>query len=189
MSVGPGAKCLSLRSGCNVTWRIRRHVWTTEGPRRRAEALSLARSDQRGGETSVAAAERRPEQQGRDWRKAMAKFRMQRLRGGRKHVLTTDSPADYLRCLIDEMAGDFSVLCHVTITERPRTDWMRVEIASAPEAARVDRASEFRFGEFSDELNHIFIKFYVCDPSAVASLHDTTSRIWTVRHRAGCPWI
>ena len=47
----------------------------------------------------------------------MAKFRLQRLRGGRKHVLTTDSAADYLRCLIDEMAGDFSVLCHVTVTE------------------------------------------------------------------------
>ena len=37
----------------------------------------------------------------------MAKFRLQRLRGGRKHIVQTDSAADYLRCLIDEMAfGD-----------------------------------------------------------------------------------
>jgi hypothetical protein len=119
----------------------------------------------------------------------MAKFRLQRLRGGRKHVLTTDSPADYLRCLIDEMAGDFSVLCHVTVTEGVGTDWMRVEVESAPEASLIDRASEFRFGEFSDELNHVFTKFYERDASAVASLHDTTARVWTVRHRRECPWI
>ena len=129
----------------------------------------------------------------------MAKFRLQRLRGGRKHVLTTDSAADYLRCLIDEMAGDFNVLCHVTVTEsvgaatRNGTggdgDWVRVQVESAPEAAILDRASEFRFGEFADELNHVFRKFYDCDANAVASLEGPTFRHWTVRHRRGCPWI
>jgi hypothetical protein len=129
----------------------------------------------------------------------MAKFRLQRLRGGRKHVLTTDSAADYLRCLIDEMASDFNVLCHVTVTERPAAmrvgtsgaagDWMRVEIESAGEAPLLDRASEFRFGEFADELNHIFVKFYDRDADAVASLDGSTFRNWTVRHRRDCPWI
>ena len=140
------------------------------------------------------------------WRKAMAKFRLQRLRDGRKHVLVTDSPADYLRCLIDEMAGNFNVLCHVTVTEKPPAaaraeaigheaaqhaegDWMRVEIESAAEAVLLDRASEFRFGEFADELNHIFVKFYDRDGDAAASLDGTTFRNWTVRHRRGCPWI
>src|SRR3954467_8764740 len=113
----------------------------------------------------------------------MAKFRLQRLRGGRKQVLVTDSAADYLRCLIDEMAGDFNVLCHVTVTERsvaaraataPDGHWMRVEIESAPEAALLDRASEFRFGEFADELNHVFTKFYDRDADAVASLDGST---------------
>jgi hypothetical protein len=129
----------------------------------------------------------------------MAKFRLQRLRGGRKHVLTTDSAADYLRCLIDEMAGDFSVLCHVTVTERSAAtrvgtsgsqgDWMRVEVEAAAEAPLLDRASEFRFGEFADELNHIFAKFYDRDGDAIASLDGSTFRNWTVRHRRDCPWI
>ena len=117
----------------------------------------------------------------------MAKFRLQRLRGGRKQVLTTDSPADYLRCLIDEMAADFNVLCHVSVTERPGTLWMQVAIESAPEAAIMDRASEFRFGEFADELNHVFAKFY--DRETGASAGDVAARSWTVRHRRECPWI
>ena len=45
----------------------------------------------------------------------MAKFRLQRLKGGKKHIVQTDSAADYLRCLIDEMATDFNVLCHVAV--------------------------------------------------------------------------
>ena len=135
-----------------------------------------------------------PVKQGRDWHNAMAKFRLQRLRGGRKHVLTTDSAADYLRCLIDELANDFNVLCHVTVTEKPPgvradADWMRVEIESAVEAPLVDRASEFRFGQFADELNHIFVKFYDRDADAVASLDGSTFRNWTIRHRRDCPWI
>lgn len=135
----------------------------------------------------------------------MAKFRLQRLRGGRKHVLTTDSAADYLRCLIDEMAGGFNVLCHVTVTELNvaaaapgvgsgsaggvGAQWMRVDVASAPEAAMLDRASEFRFGEFAAELNHVFSKFYECDPAVRAATPDGASRTWTVRHRRDCPWI
>ena len=138
----------------------------------------------------------------------MAKFRLQRLRGGRRHVLTTDSAADYLRCLIDELASDFNVLCHVTVSERAATTpsgtapsgtihagtdraggWLRVEVESAPEASVFDRASEFRFGEFADELNHIFTKFYDRDPDAVASLDGSTFRNWTLRHRRDCPWI
>ena len=128
----------------------------------------------------------------------MAKFRLQRLKGGRKHVLVTDSAADYLRCLIDEMAGDFNVLCHVTVTEGAGASrvgtasdghWMRVEIEAAAEAALLDRASEFRFGEFANELNHVFVKFYDRDTDAVASLDGSTFRNWTVRHRRDCPWI
>jgi hypothetical protein len=119
----------------------------------------------------------------------MAKFRLQRLRGGRKHVLTTDSPADYLRCLVDEMAADFSILCHVSVMERAGSEWMHVEVESAAEAAVVDRASEFRFGEFADELNHIFSRFYDCDTDAVAAIDGGTFRNWTIRHRRGCPWI
>ena len=127
---------------------------------------------------------------------AMAKFRLQRLRGGRKHIIQTDSAADYLRCLIDEMAGDFNVLCHVSVTERVAaersaaersvgTGWMHVKIESAPEAALLDRASEFRFGEFADELHHVFNAFYESEAVAV----DAQGRAWNVRHRRGCPWI
>ena len=119
----------------------------------------------------------------------MAKFRLQQLKGGRKHVLHTDSAADYLRCLIDEMAAGFNVLCHVTVTERGDTEWMSVQVESAPEAPLLDRASEFRFGEFADELNHIFTRFYDRDADAVASLDGSTFRNWTVRHRRDCPWI
>ena len=121
----------------------------------------------------------------------MAKFRLQRLRGGRKHVLTTDSAADFLRCLIDEMAADFNVLCHVSVTESPGTQWMHVAIESAPEAAVIDRASEFRFGEFADELRHVFGTFYECDAAASTggAGGDATARSWTVRHRRECPWI
>jgi hypothetical protein len=117
----------------------------------------------------------------------MAKFRFQRLRGGRKQVLTTDSAADFLRCLIDEMAADFNVLCHVSVTESPGTQWMRVAIESAPEAAIIDRASEFRFGEFADELRHVFARFYDCDDAACTAA--AAARSWTVRHRRECPWI
>src|SRR5215210_5932870 len=91
--------------------------------------------------------------------RAMAKFRLQRLKGGRKHIVQTDSAADYLRCLVDEMAGDFNVLCHVSVTESDATQWMRVLVESAPEAPLMDRASEFRFGEFGDELHHVFSTF------------------------------
>ena len=119
----------------------------------------------------------------------MAKFRLQRLRGGRKHIIQTDSAADYLRCLIDEMAGDFNVLCHVSVTERPGdragAGWMRVDVESAPEAALLDRASEFRFGEFADELHHVFSKFYDCEGAGASA----TARVWNVRHRRDCPWI
>ena len=115
----------------------------------------------------------------------MAKFRLQRLKGGRKHVVHTDSAADYLRCLIDEMAGDFNVLCHVSVTEKGGSDRMRVEVESAPEAPLLDRASEFRFGQFADELHHVFATFYECDAAGATA----TSRGWSVRHRRGCPWI
>ena len=115
----------------------------------------------------------------------MAKFRLQRLKGGRKHVVLTDSAADYLRCLVDEMAGDFNVLCHVSVTERGGTDWMSVQVESAPEAALTDRASEFRFEQFTDELHHVFRSFYDCEVVEARAV----SRGWTVKHRRGCPWI
>ena len=119
----------------------------------------------------------------------MAKFRLRRLKGGRKHVIQTDSAADYLRCLIDEMAADFNVLCHVSVTEgagtRGGADWMSVRVESAPEAALLERASEFRFGEFAAELHHVFGSFY--DREVVGA--DPQSRAWQVRHRRGCPWI
>ena len=119
----------------------------------------------------------------------MAKFRLQRLKGGKKHIVRTDSAADYLRCLIDEMAGDFNVLCHVSVTEgggaRSAADWMCVRVESAPEAPLLDRASEFRFGEFAAELQHVFATFYECEVFAAAP----QSRAWHVRHRRGCPWI
>jgi hypothetical protein len=114
----------------------------------------------------------------------MAKFRLQRLKGGKKQIIQTDSAADYLRCLIDEMAADFNVLCHVTVTEGG-TQSMRVAIESAAEAALLDRSSEFRFGEFADELHDIFSKFYDCDGVGATG----AVRAWTVRHRRGCPWI
>jgi hypothetical protein len=122
----------------------------------------------------------------------MAKFRLQRLKGGRKHVIQTDSAADYLRCLIDEMAGDFNVLCHVAVTETGAAarrggggDWMNVGIESAPEAGLLDRGSEFRFSEFAAELQHVFSAFY--DVEAVGATPQ--SRAWRVRHCRGRPWI
>jgi hypothetical protein len=114
----------------------------------------------------------------------MAKFRLQRLKGGKKHIIQTDSAADYLRCLIDEMATDFNVLCHVTVTEGGGQS-MQIQVESAPEAAMLDRASEFRFGEFADELHDIFRKFYDCDVAGATG----AARAWTVRHRRDCPWI
>jgi hypothetical protein len=122
----------------------------------------------------------------------MAKFRLQRLRGGKKHVIQTDSAADYLRCLIDEMAGDFNVLCHVAVTETGAGargggahEWMNVGIESAPEAGLLDRGSEFRFSEFAAELHHVFSAFY--DVEVVGA--TSQSRVWQVRHRRGRPWI
>lgn len=120
----------------------------------------------------------------KDRLRAMAKFRLQRLKGGKRHVVQTDSAADYLRCLIDEMAADFNVLCHVSVTEGA-TGWMCVEVGSASEAVLLDRASEFRFGEFGDELAHVFASFY--DAEIVATTPQV--RRWQVRHRRGLPWI
>lgn len=114
----------------------------------------------------------------------MAKFRLQRLKAGRKHIVQTDSAADYLRCLIDEMAADFNVLCHVSVTEC-ETGFMQVQVGCASEALLLDRASEFRFGEFGDELDHVFSAFY--EREVVASTPQL--RGWQVRHRRGLPWI
>ena len=115
----------------------------------------------------------------------MARFQLRRLKGGRKHIVHTDSVADYLRRLIDEMAGDFNVLCHVSVTEAGPAEEMRVEIESAAEAPLLDRASEFRFGEFADELHHVFRTFYESEALGAT----VTGRAWHVRHRRGCPWI
>jgi hypothetical protein len=136
------------------------------------------------------------------------RFRVQRLKGGRRHVFETDSEADYLRCHIDELAGDFNVWCDVSVTERP-DHWMRVELKMAttapvtvtptlmpiasssgaatasPEGAAPDRSAVLRFFEFADEVGHIFASFY----DREGADRGTTTWAWTVRHRSGCPWF
>ena len=135
------------------------------------------------------------------------RFRVQRLKWGRRHVFETDSQADYLRCRIDEMAGDFSVWCDVSVTERP-DHWMRVELkmaatpvpvtgpastapagaAAAPASAELaapDRSAVLRFFEFADEVGQIFAAFY----DREGADRGTTAWAWTVRHRSDCPWF
>ena len=131
----------------------------------------------------------------------MAKsFQLRRLRGGRRHVQVFDSPADYLRCLADEMAGDFNVRCNLSVTES--TDgWLLVEArcatpdeiaspgaAGSPETGWLSpevRSERWRFAEFCDELSHVFSRFYDCG----AVTRGPAWRAWRVRHRDGYPWI
>jgi hypothetical protein len=112
----------------------------------------------------------------------MAKrFRLTRIVDGRKRVTEMDSPAEYLRCLIDEMAGDFSLTCGVRVTEFPG-DWLLVEVRHEGEA---NRAASLRFAEFAHELSHVFKTFY----RSGAESRDGTSHTWRVRHIRDCPWI
>ena len=103
------------------------------------------------------------------------------MRGGRRQWFETDSAADYLRCLIDEMAGDFSVWCEVTVTECKEAILL-VDVRSAGES---NRPTALRFNEFCDELSQIFRAFYDCE----ADSRETWARTWRVRHRKTCPWI
>ena len=96
-------------------------------------------------------------------------------------MFQTDSAAEYLRCLIDELAGDFSVWCNVTVTECG-DGVLLVDVRSACEA---NRPAALRFNEFCDELAQIFEAFYDCGASA----RECRARSWRVRHRKDCPWI
>ena len=119
------------------------------------------------------------------------RFRVRRVKGGRRFVFETDSQADYLRFLVDEMAGDFAVSCDVAVTETAE-GWLRVEVKpseggppSASEKSETNRASALRFIEFADELGHVFGKFYELEGEE----RRNTQRAWKVRHRKECPWI
>lgn len=109
------------------------------------------------------------------------RFRLARIVGGRKRVTETDSAAEYLRCLIDEMAADFSVTCTVQVTEFAG-EWLLVNLCHEGEH---NRAAALRFAEFADELAHVFRTFY----QSTADSRDGTSRAWRVRHIRDCPWI
>ena len=112
----------------------------------------------------------------------MAKrYRVKRLRDGRRHLFETDSAADYLRCLIDEMAGDFSVWCDISVTEYG-VGTLLVDVRSIAEA---NRPAALRYNEFCDELSQIFNAFYDCQESS----RECRARTWRVRHRSDCPWI
>ena len=109
------------------------------------------------------------------------RFRLTRVIGGRRRVTETESAAEYLRCLIDEMAGDFSVTCTIQVTEFAG-EWLLVDLRHEGEA---NRAAALRFAEFAGELSHVFRSFY----QSTAGSRDGTSRAWRVRHIRDCPWI
>ena len=109
------------------------------------------------------------------------RFRITRSVDGRKRVTETDSPAEYLRCLVDEMAGDFSLTCSVQVTAFAG-EWLLVDVRHEGEA---NRATSLRFAEFAHELSHVFRTFY----QSAAESRDGTSRTWRVRHIRDCPWI
>ena len=109
------------------------------------------------------------------------RFRVTRIVGGRKRVTETDSPAEYLRCLVDEMAGDFNLTCCVRVTEFPG-GWLLVDVRHEGEA---NRAASLRFAEFAHELSHVFKTFY----ETAAESRDGRSHTWRVRHIHDCPWI
>jgi hypothetical protein len=120
------------------------------------------------------------------------RFRVRRVRAGRRFVFETDSQADYLRFLVDEMAGNFAVACDLSVTETA-DGWLRVEVkpsgpsaSAAPgEKSEPNRAAALRFIEFADELGHIFSTFYECEGEE----RRNAQRAWKVRHRKECPWI
>ena len=144
------------------------------------------------------------------------RFKVQRLKGGRRHVFETDSQADYLRCRIDELAGDFNVWCDVSVTERP-DHWMRVELkmAAAPAAVPVASTSTSASASTSTSITLADVATSAPTSSApdrstvlrffefadevghiFASFYDrdgsdrgATTWAWTVRHRVGCPWF
>ena len=109
------------------------------------------------------------------------RYRLTRIVGGRRRVTETESAAEYLRCLINEMAADFSVTCDVQVTEFA-DEWLLVDLRHEGE---VNRAAALRYAEFADELAHVFRTFY----QSTASSRDGTSRAWRVRHIRDCPWI
>ena len=109
------------------------------------------------------------------------RFRLTRLVGGHRRVTETTSAAEYLRCLIDEMASDFSVTCSVQVTGFAH-DWLLVELHHTGVA---DRAASLRFADFAQELSHVFQTFYQCTGDS----RDGASRAWRVRHIRDCPWI
>ena len=114
------------------------------------------------------------------------RFRVRRVRSGRRFVFETDSQADYLRFLVSELAGDFGVSCDVSVTDSSDDDsgWLRVELTRS-ETAEPNRPSALRFIEFGDELQHIFSTFYDCDGQE----RRANRRAWKVRHRKDQPWI
>jgi hypothetical protein len=109
------------------------------------------------------------------------RFRIRRTRGGRRQVFETDSPAEYLHCLIVEMAGDFAVSCDVAVAEQAGRD-LAVEVRPTVEASP---AAAGRFAEFCAELSHVFATFYEC----LEACRRDRALAWRVRHRAGHPWI
>ena len=109
------------------------------------------------------------------------RYRLTRIVGGRRRVIETESAAEYLRCLIDEMASDFSVICDVQVTEFA-DDWLLVDLRHEGET---NRPAALRFSEFANELSHVFRTFY----QSTADSRDGPSRAWRVRHIRDCPWI
>ena len=108
-------------------------------------------------------------------------FRRRRLQGGIVQVFETDSDADYVRHLIDELAEDFGVECCIVVMQRPR-GWLVVRV---DKSTGVDRDERISFEQFVDELNRVFSSLYECAESSFVSRASG----WRIRHRPGYRWI
>lgn len=108
-------------------------------------------------------------------------FRRRTLQDGIVQVFETDSDADYVRHLIDELAKDFGLVCGIAVVQRPR-GWLVVQIIKN---AAVDRDARISFEQFVDELNRIFSSFYDCAESTFVG----PASGWRLRHRPGRRWI
>ena len=108
-------------------------------------------------------------------------FRITQFCDGRLHVRQADSPADYLRCLIDETAEDFGISCHTLVSQRG-SGWLWV-LVRCP--LRLNRPTALRFNQLCARLHEAFEANY----EQWGCGRGPGVRAWEVRHRDGHPWI
>ena len=108
-------------------------------------------------------------------------FRLTQFTGGQPRLRQTDNAADYLRCLVDEMANDFCVDCDVIVGEGA-AGRLWIILRRPP---RLNRPSGLRFSELCAALDKAFEAHY----EILANGRGPGARGWDVRHRDGRPWL